>query len=65
MEMTEEDTAPEERRPPRPAMREVFKTPGVQVRRQQKGDGSTKLIVEIRDSAMGDAILEAIRNAAG
>jgi len=63
--LTEEDAAPGDRRPPRPVMREVFKTPGVQVRRQQKGDGSTKLIVEIKDSTMGDAILEAIRKTAG
>ena len=42
---------------------EVLKTPTVHVLRQQKADGSTKLIAEVKDSKTSDAIIEAIEKA--
>lgn len=51
------------RRPELSVISEVLKTLTVRVQRHQKNDGSSKLIVEAKDSKTSEAILEAIKKA--
>lgn len=58
-----EGGAVEKRSPELSVISEVHKSSTVRVLRHQKSDGSTRLIVEARDSKTSDAIIEAIKNA--